>query len=137
MSLLCISTPLAGLALDVLETGAALVVANDAISDGDVDDAVPSLPRDGWISVMTLTMAVINAAVPVRIPGAVVQNLRKRPLLPCCSSSAGTCVFPTCVVYAYQLVSDSLQDPGTGAPAHTLHCQVVPATVYALGTPLT
>jgi hypothetical protein len=114
VSLPCISTPLAGLALDGLETGAALVAATDAISDGDVGDTVPSLPRDGWISAMTLTMALINAADPVRIPGTVVQNLRKRPLLLACPSSAGTGVFPTCVVYAYQLLSDSLQDTAAG-----------------------
>ena len=114
MSLPCISTPLAGLAFEVLETGAAVVAATDAISDGDVGDAVPSLPRDGWVSAMTLTMALINAADPVRIPGTVVQNLRKRPLLVACPSSAGAGVFPTCVVYAYQLFSDSLQDSGAG-----------------------
>jgi hypothetical protein len=114
VSLPCISTPLAGLAPGVLETGAALVAATDAISDGDVGDTVPSLPRDGWKSAMTLTMALINAADPVRIPGTVVQNLRKRPLLLARPSAAGTGVFPTCVVYAYQLFSDSLQDTAAG-----------------------
>jgi hypothetical protein len=95
------------LTLDVLETGAALVAATDAISDDGGGDVVPSLPPDVWVSAMTLTMALINAADPVRIPGTVVQNLRKRPLLSACPS-------PTCVVYAYQLVSDSLQDPAAG-----------------------
>lgn len=57
VSLPCISTPLAGLAPGVLETGAALVAATDAISVGDVGDTAPSLPRDGWKSAMTLTMA--------------------------------------------------------------------------------